>query len=724
MKRGRVKTELGSVRAARAPPKPRHINNQAASNTCDAPDDIDAILIHQLPGTLDLRPHAAWVTDHVLVELAIAILQRKTTITHLRIAGCHAFSAVGMRSLVHAIGPHLKSLDYSASTVKRDVLKVLVTRLEDLRELDFSSCATLSSEILRDFMPCCNHTLEKCNLANCNLVNDEGNGRPTFILLDIPTHSWPSTAALCWLAGSLGVQGGLTQCANLKSLNLAHSTLVGDRGVAALGCGCAALQFVNLEGLINVTDAGMVKFVAGCRSLRVLHVKRCVQVHLFLAAIGAHCRHLRSINLCGCGRVTTDGMASLVRGASQLQAIDVQGCNLLTEEFLCVVATHLPALQLLNVNGCQQITDNGVRTLVEHLPYVMSATQFRGLEPVANAISLKFATHQKTISHSAAIRLQAWYRGHLGRVEAASWRRMQVEVPAANRLKHWFTMVQLVQEVNRRAAASSHARRSATMIQALARGFLVRARAYREADNLFRLNAMLQKERRKHAMDSASEADSEDDWYAYPGTNGQPWWFSPSRDVRQIVRPNCFAIAKAMVGLGVRVYWPFEDTWFEGRLVKFCTSKNKHKIEYLDGDKEWSVLNEVDIGHLQLFHHDCWLMYENYVASDRAKKAALYVNTRVQRYDVTTFAWKSGKVRWFDDSTGLFCVENDDNGEMEAVDMLGNEDDFQVQDRRSLEWMSPGAYFFGPAYAAMRVQDYFEYTGPMGAGWCIWRMGR
>ncbi|ETW00506.1 hypothetical protein H310_07119 [Aphanomyces invadans] len=915
MKRGRVKTELGSVRAARAPPKPRHINNQAASNTCDAPDDIDAILIHQLPGTLDLRPHAAWVTDHVLVELAIAILQRKTTITHLRIAGCHAFSAVGMRSLVHAIGPHLKSLDYSASTVKRDVLKVLVTRLEDLRELDFSSCATLSSEILRDFMPCCNHTLEKCNLANCNLVNDE---------------------ALCWLAGSLGVQGGLTQCANLKSLNLAHSTLVGDRGVAALGCGCAALQFVNLEGLINVTDAGMVKFVAGCRSLRVLHVKRCVQItDRSLAAIGAHCRHLRSINLCGCGRVTTDGMASLVRGASQLQAIDVQGCNLLTEEFLCVVATHLPALQLLNVNGCQQITDNGVRTLVEHLPYVMSATQFRGLEPVANAISLKFATHQKTISHSAAIRLQAWYRGHLGRVEAASWRRMQVEVPAANRLKHWFTMVQLVQEVNRRAAASSHARRSATMIQALARGFLVRARAYREADNLFRLNvgniaatkiqtryrghfvrhgttmvnqalhrmrlriaeqrrvrcvtrvqrsyrarlnrcrlvevihvnslrrrqchdaastlqrmyrsraaraqtaalrramedhrawkrhqvrvavklqsnwrrhaarrtieaartahavrvaqrhagatamqrvgrgwlgrkhalirrtewmaqsaaakrlqrwwrrclaprtntvayqslvaqiklqlvseaaeaeakkeAMLQKERRKHAMDSASEADSEDDWYAYPGTNGQPWWFSPSRDVRQIVRPNCFAIAKAMVGLGVRVYWPFEDTWFEGRLVKFCTSKNKHKIEYLDGDKEWSVLNEVDVGHLQLFHHDCWLMYENYVASDRAKKAALYVNTRVQRYDVTTFAWKSSKVRWFDDSTGLFCVENDDNGEMEAVDMLGNEDDFQVQDRRSLEWMSPGAYFFGPAYAAMRVQDYFEYTGP------------
>ncbi|RHZ18944.1 hypothetical protein DYB31_003768, partial [Aphanomyces astaci] len=815
MKQGKARIELGKVGAAVASPvlPKRHHNNQTTVRSVQSNDDVDAILMHQLPATLDLRPHAALVTDHVLVELAIAIMQRKLTISHLRIAGCNAFSAVGMRSLVHAIGPHLKSLDYSASIVKRDVLKVLVTRLEDLRELDFSSCATLSSDVLRDFMPCCNHTLEKCNLAHCSLVNDEG---------------------------------GLTQCANLKSLNLAHSPLVGDRGLAALGVGCGALQFVSFEGLINITDTGMVKFVAGCMALRVLHLKRCV-TDRSLAAIGAHCHRLRSINLCGCGRITTTGMTTLVLGATQLQAIDVQGCNLLTEEVLCVVATNLPALQLLNVNGCQQITDNGIRTLADHLPYVTSATHFRGLEPLANATNLKFATHQKTIAHSAAIRLQAWYRGHLGRIQAASWRRIQLEVPAAKRLKQWYMMLRLVREVNRRAFDTSVARRSATTIQALVRGFLVRARLDRDANNMFRLHvgnvaatkiqtryrghfvrhgttmvnqalhrmrvrvaeqrrvrcavmvqrsyrarlnrcrlveithvnslrrrqchdaasklqrlyrsraaraqtavlrrameehkawkrhqvrvavrlqsnwrrhaarrtidaarvahaervakrhagatavqrvgrgwlgrkkalvrrtqwmaqtaaakrlqrwwrrclaprantvayqslvaqiklqllaeaadaeaktevhtipqtyafscslqAMLQKDRRKHDMDSASEADSEDDWYAYPGTNGQPWWFSPSRDQRQIVRPNCYAIAKSMVGLGVRVYWPFEATWFQGRIVKYCTSKRKHKIEYLDGDKEWSVLDDVEVGHLQLFNHECWLMY-------------------------------------------------------------------------------------------------------------------
>ncbi|RHY19485.1 hypothetical protein DYB25_008648 [Aphanomyces astaci] len=906
MKQGKAKIELGKVRAAVASPvlPKRHHNNQTTVRSVQSNDDVDAILMHQLPATLDLRPHAALVTDHVLVELAIAIMQRKLTISHLRIAGCNAFSAVGMRSLVHAIGPHLKSLDYSASIVKRDVLKVLVTRLEDLRELDFSSCATLSSDVLRDFMPCCNHTLEKCNLAHCNLVNDEG---------------------------------GLTQCANLKSLNLAHSPLVGDRGLAALGVGCGALQFVSFEGLINITDTGMVKFVAGCMALRVLHLKRCV-TDRSLAAIGAHCHRLRSINLCGCGRITTTGMTALVLGATQLQAIDVQGCNLLTEEVLCVVATNLPALQLLNVNGCQQITDNGIRTLADHLPYVTSATHFRGLEPLANATNLKFATHQKTIAHSAAIRLQAWYRGHLGRIQAASWRRIQLEVPAAKRLKQWYMMLRLVREVNRRAFDTSVARRSATTIQALVRGFLVRARLDRDANNMFRLHVgnvaatkiqtryrghfvrhgttmvnqalhrmrvrvaeqrrvrcavMVQRsyrarlnrcrlveithvnslrrrqchdaasklqrlyrsraaraqtavlrrameehkawkrhqvrvavrlqsnwrrhaarrtidaarvahaervakrhagatavqrvgrgwlgrkkalvrrtqwmaqtaaakrlqrwwrrclaprantvayqslvaqiklqllaeaadaeakteDRRKHDMDSASEADSEDDWYAYPGTNGQPWWFSPSRDQRQIVRPNCYAIAKSMVGLGVRVYWPFEATWFQGRIVKYCTSKRKHKIEYLDGDKEWSVLDDVEVGHLQLFNHECWLMYDNYVASERATKAALYVNVRLQRYDVATFAWKTGKIRWFDDTSGLFCVAYDDaisavNGSVggdEMVDLLGCEDDFQLQDRRSFEWMGPGAYFFGPAYAATRVQDYMDYTGP------------
>ncbi|RHZ37950.1 hypothetical protein DYB31_009598, partial [Aphanomyces astaci] len=152
----------------------------------------------------------------------------------------------------------------------------------------------------------------------------------------------------------------------------------------------------------------------------------------------------------------------------------------------------------------------------------------------------------------------------------------------------------------------------------------------------------------------------------------------------------------------------------------YCTSKRKHKIEYLDGDKEWSVLDDVEVGHLQLFNHECWLMYENYVASERATKAALYVNVRLQRYDVATFAWKTGKIRWFDDTSGLFCVAYDDAssgvdgsvGGDEMVDLLGCEDEFQLQDRRSFEWMGPGAYFFGPAYAATRVQDYMDYTGP------------
>ncbi|KAF0718038.1 hypothetical protein As57867_001952, partial [Aphanomyces stellatus] len=463
MKRGKkAKAELKKVRAAYMAPK---VSNNAA--LLEPPPEVDEILKEQLPNTLDLRQYSALATDQVLVEIAITLMQRKTPITRLRISGCDNFSAVGMRSLVHAIGPYLTALDYSASIVKKDILKVLVTRLEDLRELDFSSCPTLAGDVLRDFVPCCNRTLEKCNLANCALINDE---------------------ALCWLAGTLGVQGGLTQCGKLSSLNLSNSSLVGDRGMAALGTGCCAMQFLNLEGLFNITDGGIEQLVAGCTLLRVLHLKRCAQVtDRGLAAIGARCHKLRSINLCGCARITVTGMTYLVLGAPLLQAIDVQGCNLLTEETLCLVATNLPSLQLLNVNGCQQITENGLRTLAEFLPFVKQATQFRGLEPRTDAMDLKFAAHQKTIAQSAALRLQACFRGHLGRREAANWRRVKVEVPAANRLKRWFNMTTLLREINRRADHASLRRRSATTIQALVRGFLVRARVYRAADDAFRL---------------------------------------------------------------------------------------------------------------------------------------------------------------------------------------------------------------------------------------------
>ncbi|KAF0692065.1 Aste57867_16809 [Aphanomyces stellatus] len=214
-------------------------------------------------------------------------------------------------------------------------------------------------------------------------------------------------------------------------------------------------------------------------------------------------------------------------------------------------------------------------------------------------------------------------------------------------------------------------------------------------------------------MDSASEADSEDDWYEYPSSrDGLPCWFSPSRDQRQLVRPNCFAREKSLVGLRVKLFWPFEDTWFEGQIVKFCTSKRKYKIEYMDGDKEWAELDDADPGTTMLFNGGCWLMYENYLPSARALKAALFVNVRVQRYSTAYFAWIPGKVHAYDDATGRFELRYDD-GSDERLDLFAHEDDVQVQDRRSLEWMGLGAYFFGGRYdVPPRVQAYLDYDGP------------
>ncbi|RLN69429.1 hypothetical protein BBJ28_00016541, partial [Nothophytophthora sp. Chile5] len=408
------------------------------------------------PDVLDLRPYTMELDDVLLTEIAEQLrANRAAKYSLLVLSGCAGFTPVGLRSLVHVIGDTLRRLDCSHTVLSVPMLQVLASGIERLDALDFSSCPKLLSEGVREFISCCNTSLTRLNLSRCAALTDD---------------------ALGWIGGTLGPQGSRTRCRRLLSLDMSYTSAISDRGLAALSSGCHTLQFLNLEGLERISAAGVLHIMRGCRALRVLSLKRCLQLSdATLECIGKHGAQLRSLNISGCYALSSAGLLAMVPGTPLLQALSVEGCLHMREDILAAVATACPSLQMLNVTGCQEITDAGVKTLAENMPFVQKARTYRGLEPRDDGLQIKYSVQQQTIRASAALRLQAFYRGHLGRRVAEGWRVKMVEAPASRKIRRCYVCWHLRHELELRVKRTGLVQRSAVRIQSLVRGVLGRA---------------------------------------------------------------------------------------------------------------------------------------------------------------------------------------------------------------------------------------------------------
>lgn len=404
---------------------------------------------------LDLRPYADEINDFLLTEISHQLRANKATSYKLLVlSGCFRLTCTGLRSLVHAVGKTLRQLDCSYTRLSIPMLQVLATGMERLDEVNFSSCPQLSSEGVRAFISCCNTSLTSLNLSRCGALTDD---------------------VLGWVTGSLGPQGSQTRCRRLLSLDLSYTKNVCDRGLAALGAGCRALQFLDLEGLDQISDGGVSLIVQGCKSLRVLSLKRCHQLsNVTLGHIGKYGVQLRTLNLSGCYGMSSAGLLAMARGTPLLQSLNLNGCLRMREDILAPLATLCPALQVLSLTGCQEITDTGIDTLAENMPFVQRASSYRGLEPCVDKVLIKYSIQEQTIRSSAALRLQAYYRGHVGRC-VVSTRKTMVQISACLKIWRCYTRWLLRREHSLRATRTKLLHRSAVKIQSLLRGVLGRA---------------------------------------------------------------------------------------------------------------------------------------------------------------------------------------------------------------------------------------------------------
>ncbi|KAF9392916.1 hypothetical protein CPB97_007442 [Podila verticillata] len=103
--------------------------------------------------------------------------------------------------------------------------------------------------------------------------------------------------------------------------------------------------------------------------LRYLGLSNCRQLtQEALRAVGHHCsRHLRRLEISGCGNFGDEGLIYLAQHCTSLRLLDLEDDSLLTDASLRAFGMHLPHLERICLSYCENITDQGVLRMLKPL---------------------------------------------------------------------------------------------------------------------------------------------------------------------------------------------------------------------------------------------------------------------------------------------------------------------------------------------------------------------
>jgi hypothetical protein len=114
--------------------------------------------------------------------------------------------------------------------------------------------------------------------------------------------------------------------------------------------------------------------------------------------------------------------------------------------------------------------------------------------------------------------------------------------------------------------------------------------------------------------DSASEPDDEAD-EPVPWTEGfdvkkqLKYWINGNNKKLQYTEPDIpLGHENGMVGVRVKVFWVVQQQWYSGVISGYHRRKQRHRIDYDDGDHEWMDL-EVEHERVQVEGDDgSWML--------------------------------------------------------------------------------------------------------------------
>lgn len=159
---------------------------------------------------------------------------------------------------------------------------------------------------------------------------------------------------------SIGLQIGVidavaASCPGVSHISLNGCTQVDDAWLSRIGKLLPTLKVVHLKRCGRVTDEGLKSLLQSCH-LKSLHVPNGRGVHgeWFSAA---NAEHIQALCLRQAGYVTDDWLDELVLSIPQIHTLNLSGCKEVSTIGVISILTHCTRLRGLDLRGCRKVAD-------------------------------------------------------------------------------------------------------------------------------------------------------------------------------------------------------------------------------------------------------------------------------------------------------------------------------------------------------------------------------
>jgi hypothetical protein len=357
-----------------------------------------------------------------------------------------------LRCISFTMAETLEEIDLSFSHVKTTHLEIILPRMRKLRVVKVSGCPHVNGACMNILARLCAANIEELLADQC----------PQF-----------TVEPLLWLSGSIGFNSPKLSRISILDLSLCP---LEDKGLLAVATCCKLLRFFNVNECGLLTDASLVPLVCGNPELRLVSLRNVRSItNKVLAALGATCHDLVSLNLFKCENISNKGLAALGKGCPRLQCLNLSGLNKLDEAPLVTITNNCKGLNMLNVTGISAITVNGLNSLIQGMSQVELARSFVGFKPVDGFVEKRLESHLSMVKENALDHIKKEKKKDRLKREMKEKYLQDVTIQAANSIKQYMYRYKLRQDFYR-MWQDRRAREGCLLIQRVARGIQGRAR--------------------------------------------------------------------------------------------------------------------------------------------------------------------------------------------------------------------------------------------------------
>ena len=284
----------------------------------------------------------------------------------LNLSGCYNLSDFALESAFSKEVPSLKVLNLSlCKDVTDSSLRRITNNCKNVEVLDLAGCSRITNLSL--FYISMLRKVQKLNLRSCRQISDYGIGD----LCNVSTpENRQSLEDLCLQDCQKLSDESLRHISvglpNLRKINLSFCVSITDTGLKSLSR-LTSLGDLNLRSCDNISDIGIGFLAENGFQLRALDISFCANIaDSGMKHIASGIATLRSLSLTTCS-IGDEGLKRLSKALTDLEELNIGQCVAITDEGLLSLADHSFKLRSLDLYGCPKVTTNAL-ALVRKLP--------------------------------------------------------------------------------------------------------------------------------------------------------------------------------------------------------------------------------------------------------------------------------------------------------------------------------------------------------------------